>query len=128
MKWSNQEKKEIWILVLINISALCYFQFVWLGIIVPLAIWIFTRDNYREVNEVGKRLLNFQITWCLLICYLLSMTYVIPTLHLSYNNPAMEIITCIQVLYAVNFLFIILNTIRCYMGKQVFYPALRLIP
>lgn len=127
MKWSEQEKKEVLILILLNISSLCYFPFILLGIIAPFAVWIFTRDKYSLVDEVGKRLLNFQICWCLLIGYLFAMMFIIPAFHLLNDNPNAEIIMLIQLLYIINALFVIFNTIRCYLGKEVFYPALRFI-
>lgn len=127
MKWSEQEKKEVLLSILLNISALCYFPFILLGIIVPFAVWVFTRDKYRAVDEVGKRLLNFQICWCLLTGYLFAMMFIIPAFHLLNDNPNAEIIMLIQLLYIINALFIVFNSIRCYLGKEVFYPALRFI-
>lgn len=61
MKRSEQEKKEVLLAVLLNLSALSYYPLIWFWIIVPLILWIFTKDKYSTVNEVGRRLLNFQI-------------------------------------------------------------------
>ena len=62
--WIEQEDKLF--LVFLNISALCFIAFPLLGIIVPLAIWVLRKDKIKNINETGKRLINFQIT-CLLL-------------------------------------------------------------
>ena len=120
MKWSEQEKKEVLIAILLNISALCYFLFIVLGIIVPMAVWIFTKDRYSKVDEVGRRLLNFQICWCLLIFYVFAMMFLLPTFRI-------DGMLAVQLLYIINVCFIIFNSIRSYLGKEMFYPAVRFI-
>ena len=87
MNWSDREKKkEVLILILLNISALSYLLFMLFGVIIPMVIWIFTRDKYAKIDEVGKKLLNFEITMCLLVGYLFAMMFIIPAFHLSYSN------------------------------------------
>ena len=110
MKRSEQEKKAALIAILLNISALCYFLFILLGVLVPLGVWIFTKDKYSTVDEVGRRILNFQICWCLLIFYVFAMMFLVPT----FVGVGMLAVT---ILYAINVCFIIFNSIRSYLGK-----------
>jgi uncharacterized Tic20 family protein len=120
MKRSEPEKKEMVVSLLLNISALCYFSFILLGIIVPLGVWIFTKDRYTVADEVGRRLLNFQLCWCLLVFYSFAMMFLIPSF-------SVDGALVISFLYVVNACFILLNSVRCYLGKEMFYPALRFI-
>jgi len=63
--WTAQEDKGF--LTSLNLSALSFFLFPLLGIIVPLIIWISKKDKIRNVNEIAKEILNFQITWTMLL-------------------------------------------------------------
>ncbi|WP_158798784.1 DUF4870 domain-containing protein [Pedobacter sp. L105] len=127
MNNSKHEKKEVLLAVLLNLSALSYYPLIWLGIIIPLVFWIFTKNKYSTVNEVGRRLLNFQICWCLLILYIFAIMYLIPKFNLKIGNPNAQLLLVFEFLYVMNALFIMINSIRCYLGKEVFYPALRFI-
>lgn len=132
--WAEQDDKEI--LVFLNISALCFIVFPLLGIIVPLAIWMLKKDKIRNINETGKRLVNFQITWCLvvfllyalvLISVMLNMSIPLPNLS-EHSNGRVEIIMIIPVFYVINGVMILINCIRCYYRKKVFYqPAFRFL-
>jgi len=132
--WIEQEDKLF--LVFLNISALCFIAFPLLGIIVPLAIWVLRKDKIKNINETGKRLINFQITWCLivfllygtvLICSIFGFNVPIPKSDPN-SNGIMELLTIIPLFYLVNVLLIIINSIRCHYGKNVFYlPAFRFL-
>lgn len=127
MKRSDHEKKDLLLSVLLNLSALSYYPLIWFGIFIPMAFWVFTKDKYNTVNEVGKRLLNFEICWCLLILYIFAMMYLIPKFNLKIGDPNAQLMLVFQLLYIMNACFIIFNSVRCYLGKEVFYPALRFI-
>jgi len=53
-------------LKLLNLSALAFWLFPLGNILVPLGIWIAKRNEVAGVRELGKRILNFQITWSIL--------------------------------------------------------------
>jgi uncharacterized Tic20 family protein len=38
-----------------------------LGIIIPLVMWIYKRDKVKHVDDYGKKLINFQITFTLIL-------------------------------------------------------------
>lgn len=132
--WAEHEDNGF--VAFLNLSALCFIAFPLLGIIVPLAIWILKKDRIRNISEVGKRLVNFQITWCLLIFFLYGIVisstifnFIIPLPNLSeLSSGRVEIIMIIPLLYVINALYIIINIIRSYKGKKVFYrPAFRFL-
>ena len=61
--WKIQEDQNY--LLLMNLSALGFLFFPILGIIMPLIMWIFKKEKLKYVDELGKSILNFQISWTL---------------------------------------------------------------
>ena len=114
--WTEHEDKSY--LVLINLSALSFLLFPVLGILVPLAIWVFKRDKIKYMNETGKTLLNFQITWCALTSLFYVCWMVGKILHIEGGQ---WLLLALFLLYGFNFTFIISNIIRSSKSKKVFY-------
>ena len=51
----------------VNLASLAIFVGIPLGnVIGPLVIYLIKKDEYEFVNEQGKEVLNFQITWTLI--------------------------------------------------------------
>lgn len=133
--WTETEDKGF--LVFFNISALSFVAFPLLGIIVPLAIWILKKDKISNTNEIGKRLLNFQISWCLILFLSYATFFFSMIFHIRIPLPDISIMNfggiellllMIPVLYLVNIVFVVVNSIRSYNGKRVFYqPAFRFL-
>jgi len=124
--WAEQEDNGF--LVLLNLSALSFIIFPLLGTIVPLALWFLKKDKIKNLNEIGKRLINFQISWCMLI--FLGYALIISTFffHLDLIPRTYFMLFLIPVLYVINFLFVAINGYRSYKGKSVFYkPAFRFL-
>jgi uncharacterized Tic20 family protein len=115
----NEEKNY---LALLNLSALSFFAFPLLGIIVPLIVWVVKRDKIKHLNETAKKLLNFQISWVVLLCivYLLVFTSMF---HLSFGRVGQpeSILIAVVVLYLFNGLLVLINTIRSFNDRRVFY-------
>ncbi len=59
--WTVQEDNGF--LIGLNLSALSFVVFPLLGVLVPLIMWISKKDKIKNLNELAKQLLNFQITW-----------------------------------------------------------------
>jgi transcriptional regulator with XRE-family HTH domain len=127
--WAEQEDNSF--LVFLNLSALSFFFFPLLGIIVPLAIWFLKRDRIKNLNEMSKSLLNFQISWCMLlfIAYASMIGSVMFGWQIRmgsrgfYSDIYAEL-AIFGALYTINFIFIIINSYRAYKGKKVVYkPA-----
>lgn len=62
--WAEHEDNNY--LVFFNLSALSFIASPLLGVLLPLALWFLKKDKIKNLNTIGKRLLNFQITWCIL--------------------------------------------------------------
>lgn len=131
--WTVQEDKGF--LTSLNLSALSFIIFPLLGILVPLIIWISKKDKIRNANEIAKDLLNFQITWTMLlfvgyIGIIISMTTnnmkltgdVSPSIVSDWISSQMFIIILFfGLMYLYNLTFIIVNSIRVNNGNKVCY-------
>lgn len=66
LDWTKMEDNGY--LKLLNFNALTgVFIHPILGIIIPLAMWTLKKDKVNLVDDYGRKLINFQITWTLLL-------------------------------------------------------------
>jgi len=124
--WQIYEDSNV--LNLLNFSQLGFLAFPILGIIIPLVIWILKKDKVKNVDRIGKSILNFQITWTIV----LFLTYLVwglnIVLHLGLFLPAIGPVAIVGGLYVFNFLMIIVNSMRFYKMKKIYYqPALNIL-
>ncbi len=124
--WSEQEDSGY--LAFFNLSALTFLFFPLSGIIVPLGRWALKKNKIKHMEVTGKRLINFQVTWSLLI--VLIYLFVVGNFVYSFDVriPYINIDRAIFVgygLYAFNILLILVNAIRSLKSKKVVYiPAI----
>ncbi|MDT0677648.1 helix-turn-helix domain-containing protein [Autumnicola musiva] len=74
---------------LVYLSSLSFIIFPLLGAIIPTVIWIWKKNDLKEKENVIKHLLNFQLTWCILLPF--SPVIIIPTLYTIINTAIMVI-------------------------------------
>ncbi|MEJ2881299.1 helix-turn-helix domain-containing protein [Pedobacter sp. GR22-6] len=135
INWTEQEDNSF--LVLLNLSGLTFIAFPLFGIFIPLALWIMRREKVRHVREVGRKLINFQITMCILGYGSLMAFFIMKITHTSFtifemlpsipgfNLSGEFVLVLFIIFYAFNILVFIFNSIRSYHGKQVIYqPAI----
>ena len=65
LEWTDIEDKGY--LTLLNLSAISFLIQPLLGIIIPLFMWILKREKIRLVDDTGRKLISFQITWTLIL-------------------------------------------------------------
>jgi transcriptional regulator with XRE-family HTH domain len=128
LDWEVNEDKGL--LIGLNLSALSFIVFPLLGILVPLIIWVSKKDKIRNINNISKDILNFQITWVMLLFgwYILLISIMLFRIKiLSFVSGGMMIngaflnIFVIVFLYAYNIFIIILNTVRINNEKAIWY-------
>jgi uncharacterized Tic20 family protein len=137
LEWTDIEDKGY--LTLLNLSALTGLLFnPLLGIIIPLVMWILKKDKIKFVDNYGKKIISFQITWTLLIYSIfmvatkgsyIKFDFNLFDIVLSLINFRMdkEIIYVVLtgILYLYNLILIFKNYIRIKKGKQSWYlPAI----
>jgi len=105
MKQDNQ------LLVLTHLSQLLTFITGFGGLIVPLVIWITQKESIFEMDEQGKRILNFQISIILysLLCIPLILAFGLGVLGL--------IALCL-----ISFIYPIVNAVKASNGEMPQYP------
>ena len=131
LDWSEQEDPGF--LFLLVLSPLSFLIFPLLGIITPLVLWISKRNKIKGVDSIGKKVLNFQITWSVLI-FLGYLVFVLIAFGfidkqasiLTIINP-FRLIAFFGVLYLINVIFILLNTFKVYKSKNVWFPSIPLL-
>ena len=72
------------------------------GIIIPLVLWILKKDKVKNVDTLGKSILNFQITWSLIFFTILFLSF--PFIGFP--------VFLILIMYLFNLVMIITNTIK----------------
>lgn len=105
---------------ILSLSQLGFLAFPILGIIIPLALWILKKEKVKYVDFVGKTILNFQITWSVVLFAIYLIFSVSKLLYLNLF-PFYSIIFIVGALYAYNLLMIIRNTIQLKNVKRIKY-------
>lgn len=123
--WQIMEDKNV--LTMLNLSQLSFIAFPLLGIIVPLTIWIIKKDKVKNVDSIGKAILNFQISWTLLL-FLYYLVFII-NMYIRYIPFSMiSNLLIIGGLYAYNLILILKNTLQYIRKENVNYiPAIKIL-
>ena len=134
--WTIKEDNNY--LAVMNLSAFGFLLFPILGIIIPLIMWISRKDRIRHINQTAKAILNFQITWNLL--YFLPFLWFIFGRFIPVNAAGgffdsiispytiLIVLTFFGILYLLNILLIIINTVRIFNQKNVkYFPKVKFI-
>lgn len=128
LDWAVQEDKRF--LASLNLSSLSFIIFPILGILVPLIIWISKKDKIKGANNIAKDILNFQITWTMI----LFAGYIALGIGAGYKMRSTGYIDAgiiisrmwlnlifIVTMYLYNLIFIIVNTVKINNEKKVRY-------
>jgi uncharacterized Tic20 family protein len=132
LEWTDVEDKGY--LTLLNLSAISVLIQPFLSIIIPLVMWVLKREKIKFVDDTGKKLINFQITWVLMLYLVLiiaskgsfipltiNFLYALPVLFSDFSVISLAII----VMYLYNIFLITLNIRRSQKGqKNKYYPAI----
>lgn len=133
LDWTKIEDKGY--LALLNLSAISYIIQPFLGIIIPLVMWILKRDKINLVDDTGKKLISFQITW--LLIFFGFFMIINRGIYIPYNFSIVEwfallttsinsiITSSIIILYLYNLVLIFINIRRNQKGlKSRYFPAI----
>lgn len=96
------KESEITAIKFINLSILTFLGIPFGNIIFPLILWR-KKHTSEFVNEIGKRIVNFQIIWSILLCFLLCISPFISRKFFS-NSPI--ILYVLFAMYAFNVLIV----------------------
>jgi len=132
LEWTDLEDKGY--LTLLNLSAIGTLFQPLLGIIIPLAMWILKREKIKWVDDTGKKLISFQITWTLALyaVIMIASNRVVISLdfnllhlftNIIYEFSIIGFILLFLYVYLVTIIFI--NVRRSQKGlKNKYFPAI----
>ena len=122
--WTIIEDKGF--LKAMNLSALTFILFPLLGILVPLIMWISKKDKLKNINIIGKNIINFEITWTII----LFAGFIINSVMLAKDFDSNELVLVDSIIssqkrillffltmYGVNAALIVVNTFRIQKNK-----------
>ena len=132
LEWTDIEDKGY--LTLLNLSAISILIHPLLGIIIPLVMWILKREKIKFVDDTGRKLISFQITWALslyLVLIIVSKGSYVP-LNFSFLNSIPVLITdfsatglALIILYSYNLISILVNIKKSQKGlKNKYLPSI----
>jgi len=135
LEWADIEDKGY--LTLMNLSALSILVQPFLGIIIPLVMWILKREKIKLVDDTGKKLISFQITWTLVLFIVLIIASKGSFIPINFNAiSSIPILISdfsifgllIILLYLYNLILIILNVRKSKKGKKnKYFPSIQIM-
>ena len=117
--WSIKEDKRY--LTFLNLSALTFLFFPLLGILIPFILWTSRKGKIKNINKLGKDLINFEITWTLLLFIIPFLWFLFSKIGILESFTLSSIFIIIGVMYFINLIFILLNTLRISNGNDIIY-------
>ena len=120
--WTIKEDKGY--LIFLNISALSFIFFPLLGILVPFIMWTSKRDKLKNVNTIGRALINFEINWTFMLALIPVSLLLLTKMGALENLTFSTIIIIAIIMYSLNIVLITYNTFRINNNKDVVYYAL----
>ena len=117
--WSIKEDKRY--LTFLNLSALTFLFFPLLGILIPFILWTSRKGKIKNINKLGKDLINFEITWTLLLFSIPFLWFLFSKIGILESFTLSRIFIIIGVMYFINLIFILLNTLRISNENDIIY-------
>ncbi|WP_412986621.1 DUF4870 domain-containing protein [Pontimicrobium sp. IMCC45349] len=117
--WAVKEDNKY--LIFLNLSALTFLFFPLLGILIPFILWSSKKDKIKNINLLGKRLINFQITWTLILCFVPMLLFVLSKFNVIEDLSLNNLLGVIVSLYIINVVLVLFNTIRISNEQPVVY-------
>ena len=119
LDWAIKEDKRY--LIFLNLSALTFLFFPMLGILIPFILWTSKKGKIKNINKLGRNLINFEITWTLLLFFIPFLWFLLSKIGLVAHLTLSTIFIIIGVMYFINFMAIVLNTFRISNDKDAIY-------
>lgn len=135
IEWA--EKEDTTALQILNLSSLFFLVFPLLNILIPLIFWNSNKDKEAGINDVAKKVLNFQTTWTiavfvLFIWAILSIQFKFRTIEDISPTMISDPISFYLLLYILmgcyNAILILLNSFILRKGKNVrYFPQIKFL-
>jgi len=124
--WAIKEDNSY--LVYLNLSTLTFLFFPLLGIIIPFMLWTSKKDKIKNINTLGRDLINFEITWTILIFFIPFSMFLLSNIGVLDSFSLNTLFTTTVIMYLINVLFVLFNTFRISNKKEAKYiPRLKFL-
>jgi transcriptional regulator with XRE-family HTH domain len=124
--WSIKEDKRY--LIFLNLSALTFIFFPLLGILVPFILWTSRKNKIKNINKLGTDLINFEIIWTMILFFIPFLLFLFTKTGLLESLTFDIIFTFTGIMYGINLILILLNTLRISNEKNaIYYPLIKLL-
>lgn len=131
LEWAPIEDRGY--LTVLNFGGLGFLIHPFLGIVIPLVMWILKKDKVKFVDDTGRKLISFQLTWTIVLYATLLIAtegkYMVYSLSLKhfitlFVNPSL-LGMILAFLYLYNLALIALNIWRSRDNlKSIYVPAI----
>lgn len=126
LDWAIKEDKKY--LTFLNLSALSFLFFPLLGILIPFILWVSKKDKIKNINALGRDLINFEITWTLLLFFIPFSMFLISKTRLIEDFSLNQIFMIAGCMYIFNLILVLFNTLRISNEKEVlYYPQIKFL-
>ncbi len=71
LDWTQSEDKGY--LLGLNLSGLAFLLIPLFGVVLPIVLWMSRKDKIAGVSELGRNLVNFQLTWTAVYYFVLAL-------------------------------------------------------
>lgn len=124
----SAEKEDKGFLQFMNLSALA-FWFVPLGnIALPMLLWHMKKDQVKGARRLGRRIINFQLTWSGVFLVSVVMLIVSKILHFTVPFSLTVLGLTILSFYVLNTLAVLLASFQLIRGREsIFSLSLRIL-
>lgn len=92
----------------INLSVLIFVVFPFGNLILPTALWQKRRDS-KLINELGKKIVNLQLFYWIVLCFLLSLSAVYGKFYFSVK---LSVLTVLFIAMGINIIVVFVNAFR----------------
>ena len=124
--WTIKEDKKY--LVFLNLSSLTFLFFPMLGILVPFILWTSKQDKIKNINKLGRDLINFEITWTILLFFIPILFLFLSKIGILENLSLNMIFTITGLMYIINLFYILWNMLRISNDQSVmYYPKIKFL-
>lgn len=124
--WSIKEDNKY--LIFLNLSAFTFLFFPMLGILVPFILWTSKKGKIKNIDKLGRDLINFQITWTILLFFIPFLLFIFSKIGLLENLTLSLVFTVTGFMYLINLFYILINLLRISNEKDaVYYPQIKFL-
>ena len=124
--WTIKEDKKY--LIFLNLSALTFLFFPLLGILVPFMLWTSRKGKIKNINELGKELINFEIVWTMILFFIPILLFLSTKIGILESLTFGTIFTFTGIMYFINLILIVLNTLRISNEKNAkYFPLIKFL-